>query len=412
LTSMAIGAIFVTHNEHTLKMKTFKQVLLIWLGLLATVAACWLLLPHRDMLSMATVSVYAARLLIGIVGLFIYYSEPSETRKPLFFFASLYFLAAFLGFLVPFIGRDGVLFSAYKYADHFAFQYFYALSFFLLAFAVVYVVLDSLFGNFKSYQKFAFTVLIVGGMFALYYSPLFTNPLYLYHTQDIEDWRAVDNADKALTEKGIESPTAAEIAANSELYVWQDGKRIGTLLESEKTRRVEELLPYLAGYNYTVLIYKPLYMNTIYMNVLCVVFIFLFFGYQYKNDPPQGAYIEKIVFLFLPYCSLEILHHYAYIKSVQFSMLSDVAAIGNYLSLANLLALLVFFALRLRFVKSVKGEFYERELVSDSEHISRWRDAFDNLIVRHFLNPQTLHGRLFAPRTAGTETDITTKNHS
>jgi hypothetical protein len=393
-------------------MKTYKQALLIWLGLLAAVAVCTLFLPHDTSMSIATVSVYAARLLIGIVGLFIYYSEPSDTRKPLFFFASLYFLAAFLCFLVPFVGSKGILFAGDPYAGLYAFQYSYALSFFLLAFSVVYVVLDSLFGNFKSYQKFLFTALIVGGVFALYYHPFFSDPRYLYKTQDIEDWRTVDNADKALIEKGIGSPTAAEIAANSELYVWRDGERIGTLLESEKARRVEELLPYLEGVNYAVLIYKPLYMNTIYMNVLCVVFIFLFFGYQYKNDPPQGAYIEKIVFLFLPYCSLEILHHYAYIKSVQFSMLSDVAAIGNYLSLANLLALLVFFALRLRFVKSVKGEFYERELVSDSEHISRWRDAFDNLIVRHFLNPQTLHGRLFAPRTAGTETDITTKNHS
>jgi hypothetical protein len=59
--------------------------------------------------------------------------------------------------------------------------------------------------------------------------------------------------------------------------------------------------------------------------------------------------------------------------------------------------------MRLRFITSVKGEFYERELVSDSEHISRWRDAFDNLVVRHFLNPQAFHGRLFAPRTPRNE---------
>ena len=393
-------------------MKTYKQVLLVWLGVLAAMEACWILLPHRDMLSVAVVSVYAIRLLIGIVGLFIYYSEPRDTRKPLFFFASLYFLAVLLEFLVPFIGKGALLFPGEEYASHYAVQYSYALSFFLLAFSVIYIVLDSLFGKFKSSQKFAFTALLVGGVFALYYHPLLTNPDYLYETQDVQDWAAVNYANNALIKEGIESPTAAEIAANTNLYIWQDGKRVGTLLESEKIRRVKELLPYLGGYSYTMLIYKPLYMNTIYMNVLCVVFIFLFFGYQYKNDPPQGAYIEKIVFLFLPYCSLEILHQYAYIKSVQFSMLNDVAMIGYYLSLVNLLGLLVMFALRLRFVTSVKGEFYERELVSDSEHISRWRDAFDNLIVRHFLNPQTLHGRLFASRTAGTETNVAPKDHS
>jgi hypothetical protein len=363
-------------------------------------------------MTISTASVYALRLLIGIVGLFIYFSEPSDTRKPLFFFVSLYFLAAFLWFVFPFVGQNALLFPGEKYASLYAFQYTYALSFFLLSFSVVYIVLDSLFGNFKSYQKFACTALLVGGVFAPYYYPFFTDPLCLYKTQDIEDFRAVDRANTALIEKGIESPTAADIAAISELHIWQDGERIGMLVEGEKTRRVAELLPYLAGYNYLVLLDKPLYMDTIYMNVLCVVFIFLFFGYQYKKDPPQGAYIEKIVFLFLPYCSLEILHHYAYIKSVQYSMLTGVSEIGQYLSLVNLVALLVFFALRLRFVTSVKGEFYERELVSDSEHISRWRDALDDLIVRHFLNPKTLHGRLLAPRTAGTEANIAAKDHS
>jgi len=148
---------------------------------------------------------------------------------------------------------------------------------------------------------------------------------------------------------------------------------------------------------------KPLHLDIIYMSVMCVVFIFLFFGYQYRNDPPQGAYIEKIIFLFLPYCSLEILHNYAYIKSVEYSGLLDVQEVGWYLSVVNLLLLTLFFGLRLRFITSVKGEFYERELVSDAEHISRWRDSFDNLVVRHFLNPKAIHGRLFAPRTPRNE---------
>jgi hypothetical protein len=84
---------------------------------------------------------------------------------------------------------------------------------------------------------------------------------------------------------------------------------------------------------------------------------------------------------------------------VEYTTLVDVQLIGNYLTLLNLVFLLVFFGLRLRFITSVKGEFYERELVSDAEHISRWRDAFDNLVVRHFLNPKAIHGRLLAPRS-------------
>jgi hypothetical protein len=84
--------------------------------------------------------------------------------------------------------------------------------------------------------------------------------------------------------------------------------------------------------------------------------------------------------------------------SVEHAAYMGYYSVGQYVSLFILLMLLIFFSLRLRFITSVKGEFYERELVSDSEHISRWRDGLDNLIVRHFLNPQTFHGRLFTPR--------------
>ncbi len=199
---------------------------------------------------------------------------------------------------------------------------------------------------------------------------------------------------------GKVSPSANELAAVTNLKVQRDGREVGLLFADQKVRRVIELLPYFQTENgYIPLLWRPQFLNNIYMSTLCIVFIFLFFGYQYRNDPPQGAYIEKIIFLFLPYCSLEILHHYAYIKSVEYATLVDVQQIGYYLTLLNLLLLLAFFGLRLRFITSVKGEFYERELVSDAEHISRWRDAFDNLVVRHFLNPKAVHGRLFAPRS-------------
>jgi hypothetical protein len=217
------------------------------------------------------------------------------------------------------------------------------------------------------------------------------------------NYRAVTASVDKLADQGNANPTAKEIAAVTELGVWRGGVKIGILTDEQKVKGVSQILPYLAESNYQVLMLKPLFLNNIYMNVLCVVFIFLFFGYQYKNDPPQGAYIEKIIFLFLPYCSLEILHHYAYIKSVEYSTFEDVQQIGIYLTLVNMALLLVFFSLRLRFITSVKGEFYERELVSDAEHISRWRDAFDNLVVRHFLNPKAVHGRLFAPRSPGGE---------
>jgi hypothetical protein len=297
------------------------------------------------------------------------------------------------------VGPFGAFFSDNPYASVFALQYLQALNCLLLAFAIVFVVVDSVFANFKVYQKYIVSVLIVGGVFVYYYHPFLQDAKYLYTTEDVKDYRAVSKTIDALASEGVANPTVDQVADRANLAVWKDGEQVGVLYKERKIQRVVELLPYLEGDNHIPLIYRPLFLNNIYMNVLCIVFIFLYFGYQYKNDPPQGAYIEKMIFLFLPYCSLEVLHHFAYIKSVEAATLTDIMQIGQYLSLANLLMIVFFFSLRLRFITSVKGEFYERELVSDAEHISRWRDAFDNLVVRHFLNPKAIHGRLFAPRT-------------
>lgn len=377
-------------------MKQYKKILLIWVGILIPTVASLAFFPHRQLAVVSTI-IDSLNILIGIVALYIFKREPSIKNKPIFLNFAIFYLASIVSFLNAFVGK--AFLTSERYAIFFAYQYFsMGLLYFLLAFSLIYVVFDTLFNDFQIYKKYLLTLLVVGGTFAYYYNPVFTDPKHAYHTPEIVDFKSVTTAIDQLKKEGNANPTANEIAAIADLPAWNDGKIVGTLFQEQKIARVNELLPYMEGGNFLMLLYRPLYLDVIYMNVLCLVFIFLFFGYQYKNDPPQGAYIEKIVFLFLPYCSLEILHYYGYIKSVEYATYLDIHRIGQYLTLLNLALLLIFFSLRLRFITSVKGEFYERELVSDSEHISRWRDSFDNLIVRHFLNPQTLHGRLFTPR--------------
>jgi hypothetical protein len=378
-------------------MGVFKKILLLWIAALAVGATCLTFLPN-DKPTMASMVLDSSSVLIGIVCLFIFLKEPGKSNRPIFLNFSLFFLACSLfAFVYKFVGDGNTVFSTtvryYFYQYHIMFQYF------LLSFSVLYVVIDSFFNEIRTSSKYLVTLLLVGGTFAYYYYPYIENPGYLGTTEEWKNYSVVNSSVEKLASQGNASPTVKEIATLAQLGVWRGGIRIGILTDEQKLNCVSQLLPYLAESNYQVLMLRPLFLNNIYMNVLCVVFIFVFFGYQYKNDPPQGAYIEKIIFLFLPYCSLEILHHYAYIKSVEYSTFEDVQQIGIYLTLVNMALLLVFFSLRLRFITSVKGEFYERELVSDAEHISRWRDAFDNLVVRHFLNPKEVHGRLFAPRS-------------
>jgi hypothetical protein len=382
-------------------MGVFKKIFLTWVVVLSIGATLLTFLPN-DNPTIASRLLDSSLVLLGILCFFIFLREPGKSNKPIFLnFSILFLLSSFVTFAYKFVGDENAVFSSD--VRYYFYQYHIMLQYFLLSLSVLYVVIDSFFNDISISKKYMVALLIVGGTFAYYYYPYFENPGYLGTTEEWKNFSAVSASVEKLANQGNTNPTAKEIAAISELGVWRGGVKIGILTEEQKVNGVSQILPYLAESNFQVLMLKPLFLNNIYMNVLCVVFIFLFFGYQYKNDPPQGAYIEKIIFLFLPYCSLEILHHYAYIKSVEYSTFEDVQQIGIYLTLVNMALLLVFFSLRLRFITSVKGEFYERELVSDAEHISRWRDAFDNLVVRHFLNPKAVHGRLFAPRTPRNE---------
>jgi hypothetical protein len=381
-------------------MEIFKRILCIWLTALAV--GCFALAVFaNEGPSIVALAINALFFLAGTVCAYLYIKEPIKSNKPIFLNFAVFFFLSVVAFLYFFVGYS--IYPSVSGLRFYFYQYQLLAHFFLLALAVVYVVIDSVFNDFKTRSKYLVTFLVVGSTFAYYYFPILENPKYLTRTQDWSDLGTIEKSVTVLKNSGNSDPSPKDIASISNLGVWRNGIQVGVLYDDQKMQRVSELLPYLKEQNDVTLFYRPLFLNNIYMNVLCVVFVFLFFGYQYKNDPPQGAYIEKIIFLLLPYCSLEILHHYAYIRSVEYSALLDVQQIGHYLTLLNLVLLLVFFGLRLRFITSVKGEFYERELVSDAEHISRWRDAFDNLVVRHFLNPKAIHGRLFASRAPGNE---------
>ncbi|MEX1138944.1 MAG: hypothetical protein WEB33_00920 [Bacteroidota bacterium] len=336
-------------------------------------------------------------IVIGVVAFFIFLREPTVRGKMIFLNFAVFFLASLTGLLFPFIGKS--FFSDNPFAGLYFDQYIMrGMVVFLLAFTVLYAVVDSVFSQFTILRKYIVTFIIVGGVFSYYYHPFFTDPRYLYKTPEIEDFRSVDRVVNDLKMEGNVNPTPSDIAERVTLNAWNANKPVGSLFREDNLARIAFILPYLNGNNYTMLLLKPLYKNVIFIDVLAIMFIIVFFGYQYKKDPPQGAYTEKILFLFLPLCSLDILHYLAYVSLQNYDVYFELYSIGQYLIIVNSLFLLIFFSLRLSFITSVKGEFYERELVLDSEHISRWRDGIDSLIVRHFLNPKTFHGRLFTPR--------------
>jgi hypothetical protein len=336
-------------------------------------------------------------LLLGVISLVISAKETNKKNKPVFFNFSIFFLLSIGNLIYPFIGNS--ILPGNQFAALYFYQYIPSgLTIVILSVAIVYVAIDTLFNELSIPQKYAVVAVIVIPIASYYYSPFLSDPKHLYKTEDITDFKSVDSVVRELVNEGVENPRPEQIAVRVKLNAWQEGKQVGVLFEKENVERIATILPYIEGDNFILLLFKPIHMNIIFMNVLSLIFVFVFFGYQYKNDPPQGAYIEKIVFLFLPYFSLDILHFFAYVTSNNYSSYLELYSTAQYLVVFNLFLLLVFFSLRLSFITSIKGEFYERELVLDSEHISRWRDGIDSLVVRHFLNPKTIHGRLFAPR--------------
>ena len=372
-----------------------KKLLLSWLIILLSFVGSFFLLPYKPT-TLACVMTSGVQALLFLLSLFIVRHEPIAKNKFIFLNFAVLFSGSFLFHIYNFIGPDAVLFTDNAFARLY-FQQYVSLGFyfFVLALAIVYLSIDALFRDFKTVQKYLIAFVIVGGFFGYYYHPFFVDPKAAHRTADILDWKTIEKAYTEYTEQYGTEPTPEALAERTDMYTWRNGERAGILFPAERTKRIQELFPYLSGSNYLILVYKPLYMNVIYMCVLGVAFILLFFGYQYMKDPPQGAYIEKIMFLFLVFCSLEILHAWSFVKSLEWQAFAETMKIGQYVSIGVLLLIALFFALRLRFITSVKGEFYEQELAVSPGAVTRWRDSLDNLVVEKFFDRKVLLGRMF-----------------
>ncbi|HTX17980.1 MAG TPA: hypothetical protein VMG34_04895 [Bacteroidota bacterium] len=377
-------------------MKRSNKILVAWFVASSVMAV--VTLGRNDLNEGLTACLLSAsQLLAGIIALFLVANEPGRKNKYLFANFAAYFLLGLLSVATNFIAP--ILARTNDYLPFVVVQYVKGLNYLALAFAIVYVVLDSLFRSLNTGGKYLATCLIVGGFFFSYYGDFLVDPKCSYATPDVEDFRAVDKAYNSLRQNTGRVPSSTDIAAAVSLPAWKDNKQVGNLYPTNNVLRIEEILPYLKGENYLVLLYKPINLYIIKMNVVACFFIILFFGYQYKKDPPQGAYVDKIMFLLLIFCSLEIFHAWSCIHAIEWEESMQLFAMGQYVSIFVLLLMAAFFGLRLRFVTSVAGEFYENELVHSAQHITRWRDWLDNLVLHYFFNPKAVRGVFFSQRT-------------
>ncbi len=369
-------------------MKLSLKIVIIWTGIVIIYALSALVFPHQQTPVAATTHRVIQSLLF-VLSVFLYQRDPNRRNKFIFLNFVVYYSVVFLAFFYEFISPDW--FPQNKYVTVFYFQYLSIGYTVALAIAVCYLAVDLLFSHFRVYQKYIFTFALVLPFVGFLFYPFFKEPLFLYSTESIKQWKQLST----FVGQSKEAPSSLELASTVTLHTWREGVAVGDLYPEANQKRIEELVPYLEGENWMVILWEPLYLKTIYTNMFLVGLILLFFGYQYKKDPPQGAYIDKIMFMLLLMSSMDILHNWGYIRSVEWGSMTELFAVAQYVFVSAELLMVVFFILRLRFISSVQGEFYELEIAENPNQISRWRDWVDNLVLSHFFSAKSFKGRLF-----------------
>ena len=369
-------------------MKLYKKIALIWLVTIGLISSAFVFFPSLPVEMSAMANNYIQALLFFIT-LYIFRKEPNKKNKLIFLNFIIFFGLSFYAMFHSFVGK--AIFTANGFANLFSFEFHVAAYAFTLSFAIIYLVIDLLFNSIKTSLKYAVSVSIVAFFFLWHFGPIITNPMSLYQTEDMKQWKRLDTYTAAHHETA--APSTEALAKDINLLSWNNGVAVGELYPEENLRRIEYLMPYLEDNNFQLLMFKPLYMNMVYMDATLLFFMLLFFGYQYEKDPPQGAYIDKIMFVFLLFISTEILHYWGYMKSIEWNMYEGLFNAGQYITVALLSLMVVFFGLRLRFINSVTGEFYESELARNPQLITRWKDGIDKMVLAKFFNLKPL--RLF-----------------
>lgn len=256
-----------------------------------------LFFPHWETDTVSLVSV-ALRFLLFMISMFLLIKEPNRSNKYIFLNFVLFFSFSILHHLYNFVGASGSLFVDQPFAQHYYYQYIDRLGFyFFLSLAVIYTVIDSLFRHFKIYQKYVFAVLIVGGFTAVNYHSYFSNPKCLYTTQDIRDWKALDVAWSSYVQQHGLNPSVEPdpniLAQLVTLRVWDEGSPVADLYPEKNQNRIEYLTKYLEGRNYEVLLWKPMNINVINMNVVCMFFLFCSSAINTKRIHRKGLTLIK-----------------------------------------------------------------------------------------------------------------------
>jgi hypothetical protein len=373
------------------------KTILIWIALVALLVTAQLL-PHRHFPSLGIVNIGLEVLLF----LLCLQMARKDTRT---FRPALINLAILFGFSVP-LYASNFIGTAFFQSDRYSSVYYHEfVNKFgynaLLCIAVVYLIVDFLAQKRSTAAKYTISICVSAIMLVPLYYPYFKDPLHLYRTAEYSRYLEIKTAHDALLKEKATEPTKDEI---SQRVLKGRNAAIAPVGDQDRTREereIQRLSGYIANGSELILFWKPLNLATLYINIMLVGMLIVFYFIKFFYDHPHGAYLEKIIFFLFFFSALEGLHAWAFTKSPTAQLYYSIHSIGQYLLVAVLLALVYVCSVRLRFLVSPIGKYYERQIVARPEMISRWRDEIDRLVLKSFLrNPP------FAERLGTLESDL------
>jgi hypothetical protein len=342
--------------------------------------------------------------LVAIAGIRIFQQEADRKAKLVYMNWAAFFLANPVSYLL-YLFFEKQLLRWDVYAGVYYSQYTYATYYFLLPASIVYGALIVVIGNPHPLRIYLITFVVVGALWLPTFAPYFQDARYLYSTQDVIDYRAIARTLEKLRSTGNLEPSVGEISRNTSLSAVDSGGPRTELAGDVKAKRISELLPFLEGDNHALLIYRPLYKATSKMSLLSTAVIVLYLFYAYRHDPPIPAYFDKLMLLMFPYCLFETIHSYVFSLSVSKETYLAMFQVGQLFSCVIMIGILWILKMRLQFVSSVEGKYYEFSIRRNHRAISRWRDVVDNWVIRQFVNGSDLDRRFLIRDERGDDAD-------
>lgn len=360
--------------------------------LLAVTIWAWTVLSHEGT-SLFSLYRQVVLLLLGIVSLSLVKAERQARNKTMFALFAVLGVQQTLDIGYYFAPS---LFPGERFAGFFYFQYVttaLGLTVQIACLVGAAVIINT---RLSLSAALATSILPIILLALVTFFPMMENPRYLYTVPEITDFRIVDRAWLELHAELRRPPEPEEVAARAGLSRWEGSRWTGELTHEEEVARVADLEPYLFGNNYNMLVFKPLNELWWIANLGAAIILLLLILSWFVGDSPSGVFLDRITILLLCFAVFEVFHFSVYADLKEYVAYGKYFDIGAFLSLLTVLGLIVVFLLRLRFVLSLEGRYYEKRLVEEPIRISRWRDAMDDYIIRAFFSRNPFKNRFLS----------------